>query len=1208
MKKYLLLSFLLLSFIHAQTNSESDDFSYPLKLYNQSLYELAAKQFAKFYNSYPNSTKASEAKYYAGMSYFKLGNYNSARIEFQSAAIEYPGSSRAGECWFKTGECYDKMDNKAEAAKAFETIRLLYPEDPLAAKGLYIAGNLYSDINQEDKARQMFRIIIDRYSTAEEYYLAIVKTAQLHYKMGELQEANNLLEKVLSSKTNNESLAEAHLLKAKINKTQGDFGGAIVNYQIVLDQYPNADSYSFAAIDITELLIQQGQLDKAKSIISESISKEKIKSNQYLMHRILGNIYFLDNKYALALKEYETSVSGEGKEIDLKLQLKKALSKYKQNLQSDAIKELNSLLKTNLIDDENTYNFIFEVYIQWLVKAHEIQHAINTLFTRISETQSQRNKIRFATALAELLKQKKQWREITQILQPFLFVSEQYPEMDDVIYYLGIAYENLSNYDQSVYYYKRLLNEFNASIHYRNASERMEYLNTYKVVDMDQTVLEIANILGKSLGSNSSTNKLLFEHARLFYDKLKNYESAEKQLLLLLEKNPENLGDVYLLLGKTYLRLADIDENKEEFSIKVRKKANENFKLAVANIATCSQPDEASWLRIISELNEDSISVVKEKKLIEALINKYPDSDLLEDWNKSLAYLLSFEESYFESGMAYFKKLITDFKQSTNYPTYLYSYAQLIDANNKEDAQKIYKQIASEYSNSEVAALALTKVAEEYQASGMFEEAYTLYKKLTNNYYYSDIAHENKNKLALTAIRAGHYDEVIKLGQEFLYPIISSDIIISKELLGKDISEYLYLLAKAYEGKQELKTALDYLQQYLNIAQDGKYINNARFDIGQIFYNKNQKRIALDNFRLVTNKNPELYKQSRLYIAEIYFDQNNYDQAAEMYKKARNLSIDNDKSVLKKIDAQLIISLIREGNLKESNALIRQFSKNYSDSKNYLAQFEIEQGDYYRIKKDYTSAKKKYEQVKNKYKSSDYIDDAEYNIALIHLTLNENEKAFAILSNFYKNYSNSDKLAAALNSLGTLYYRSEKYDVAISMFKNALTSCKDIELKRSILSNLIQTYTLTSFWDAAQATARKYVEDFPNAQDNLDKKIVVAQAYINLNQFDKAVEFLRKIKYEADSEREPEIQYYIGEAYLKAGQYENAIAEFVKIPLLSKKTKLQWEASALYYSGQSYEKLGRIDDAVRMYQEIVNRPGIDLVLKREAEKRIQQIQ
>ncbi|MEJ2545067.1 MAG: tetratricopeptide repeat protein, partial [Calditrichaceae bacterium] len=949
MKKYLLLCFLIISFINAQTNSESDDFSYPLKLYNQSLYELAAKQFAKFYNTYPNSSKASEAKYYAGMAYFKLGNYNLARIEFQSAAIEYPGSARAGECWYKTGECYEKMDNKAEAAKAFETIRLLYPGDPLASKGLYLAGNLYSDLDQEDKARQMYRIIIDRYSTSDDYYFAIVKTAKSHFKMGELEEANVLLDKVFNSKSNTPSLAEAYLLKAKINKTQGDFSGAIQYYQLIVDQYQKSENYSTAVIEMVELLIQQGQLDKAKNIISESISREKLKSNQDLMHRILGDIYFLNSKYALALKEYDTVTSVAGKEIELKQSLKKALTKYKQNIYSEAIEELNTVLKSDLIGDENTHNFIFEVYISWLVKAGDIKQAINVLFARVNEIQSQKNKIRLAVALAELLRQKKQWREITQVLQTYLFVSEQYPEIDDVVYYLGLAYEKLNNFDQSVYYYQRIINEFNASVHYRKASERLEYLNNYKIVNMDQTVLQMASILGKSLGASTSSSNLLYENAQLFYNKLKNYEGAEEQLKSLLEKNPENLGDVYLLLGKTYLKLADKDENKRDIGSRMRTKANENFKLAVANIATCTRPDEASWFRIISGLNSDSIGVVKEKTLIEALINKYPQSDLLEEWYKSLAYSLSFEESYFESGMSYFKKLITDFKKSESYPDYLYSYAQLIQNKDREGAQKIYKQIASEYSNSDVAALALTAVADRYQDEAMFEEAYTLYKKLVNTYYYSELAHENKNKLALMAVKAGHYDEVIKLGKEFMYPVILSDIIISKELLGKGFSDNLYLIAKAYEGKDDLKTALDYLRQYLNIAQNGKYADEARFDIGQIFYNQDQKNVALENFRLITNKNTELYKQSRLYMAEIYFYSGDFQQSAKMYKETRSLMDESNKPLLIKLDAQLIISLIRLGNLKESNTLIKQFSKNYSDQKNYLAQFEIEQGDYYRL-------------------------------------------------------------------------------------------------------------------------------------------------------------------------------------------------------------------------------------------------------------------
>jgi tetratricopeptide (TPR) repeat protein len=100
------------------------------------------------------------------------------------------------------------------------------------------------------------------------------------------------------------------------------------------------------------------------------------------------------------------------------------------------------------------------------------------------------------------------------------------------------------------------------------------------------------------------------------------------------------------------------------------------------------------------------------------------------------------------------------------------------------------------------------------------------------------------------------------------------------------------------------------------------------------------------------------------------------------------------------------------------------------------------------------------------------------------------------------------------------------------------------------------------------------------------------------------VDYLKELKFEVSSDQEPEVQFYIGEAYFNGGQYEQAINEFVKIPLLSQKTKLQWEASALYYAGQSYEKMGKVNEAIRMYQEIIDRPGIQLELKRQAKKLI----
>ena len=174
-------------------------------------------------------------------------------------------------------------------------------------------------------------------------------------------------------------------------------------------------------------------------------------------------------------------------------------------------------------------------------------------------------------------------------------------------------------------------------------------------------------------------------------------------------------------------------------------------------------------------------------------------------------------------------------------------------------------------------------------------------------------------------------------------------------------------------------------------------------------------------------------------------------------------------------------------------------------------------------------------------------------------------------------------------------------------FKKAVESASDPETRKLALANLIILYRDLGLWDGALSMARTYVEEFPDAEDIIDKKIIIGSALIQLNRYSEAVDYLRDLKFQANSEQEPEIQFYIGEAYFNAGQYENAIREFVKIPLLSKQTKLQWEASALYYSGQAYEKMGRRTDAIRMYQEIVDRPGILVDLKKEAQKRINQL-
>lgn len=1204
---FLLICILLIavSTVQAQTGSESDDFSYPLKLYNQKFFDLAAQQFVRFYNSHPRSARVAEAKYYAGMSYYQLGEFARARVEFQSAAIEFPESERAGESWFKTGECYEKIGDPAEAAKAYETIRLLYPDHILAAEGLYRAGLIHLQAQNFDKAQNLLRIILDRYGSSDWFYPAMVKTAQLFYNQGDLQKAAELLKRVIETKPDLTSLAEAHLLLARIYSNQGDFNSARSNYQVVVNQYANSRFYSSALLELVKLLIKEADYTNAQKYITDGISREKNKDLLNEMRYLLGDIYFLDQKYALALKEYEHTDAIADNENAKLIFLKRALAKSKLNMMSAALQDISQVMESIHEQDLPRHRTIIKFYLRLLERAGNSDSAIRLLTSHLSKFRFAEERSFFTLALVQLLEKEKRWNEIIQYLQGLIYLTEKYPQKDEVAFYLARAYEEIQNYPQSVYYYKLITSELNTSPYYEKARDRLEYITNHRLIDDSRALLKLAQLIGQSLEEKENF-RIRFQLGKIYYHELKNYPLAEAEFQKALQESGRASGDVYLYLGKTYVRMAEAAEMSGQDSESYWIKANEQFKLAVANIATCSAPDEASWMRIKASLNLENLETSREQALIEALIKNYPNSSFLEEWIRTLAYALAFDPAYYKTALTYFKQLVDQFKDSPKYPSYLFGYAKLIESQNPDDALRIFKLIASEFADSPEAARALATVAISYANNGQYNEAKILFNQLINTYYYSDLVAENQSLIIYSMLRAGSYDEVINFVYDRLHAFYLDDLVLTREFLIEEDADQIYYLAKAYLNKEDLKSSLQYNQLYLNLYPMEKFTDHARFDIGKIYYDQNQSAIALDNFKLISPSNNELYQQAQLYSADIYFKNGQYAEAAGIYKNLESLV--TDPSGAAEVQAKYLIARLRDGQIQGINSLITQYARKFPDQKNFQAQFQIEFGEYYRNKKEYNSAIKHYNEVKKNYKSTDYVDDADYYTALVYISQNKNEDAFKILSNFFTNYPGSDQLAAALNTLGTMYYRSERYDVAINMFKNALNACRDRQLEKNILSNLIQTYTMTSFWDAAQATARQYVDKFPDAEDNIDKKIIIAQAAINLNQFESAIDYLRKIKFEADSEREPEIQFYIGEAYLKAGQYESAIAEFVKIPLLSKKTKLQWEASALYYSGQSYEKLGRIDDAIRMYQEIVLRPGIDLVLKKEAEKRIQQIQ
>lgn len=1203
-----LISILILAGALFAQSRESEDFSYPLKLYKQEFFDLAAQQFIKFYTTYPQSDKVDDAKYYAGMSLYKLKEYDKARAEFQSLALEFPKSPFAAEAWFLVGDCAERLGDYKDAAKAYESLRVLYPKDNRAAFAIYKAALIYFEkLNDLKKAGQLFNVVIERYPASNQFLPSLVKKAKVMFRMGRIDEARKLLNKAFQIQNENKTiLAEAHLLEGNINNRLGFIGKAKKEYETTIALAPSSEFAGLAAIQLGKIHTQEANYTKAILVLQKQLSVQSAKAIKNNLHYLLGDVYFLAGKYKQAEAQYKTIKTNDDS-LQLVLNLKRALCFQKQNYISEAIAIMAQALDERQNKRLSIYPDIYTIYLNWLEQYRYFQQATSSIYQRLNTSKDFLQRANLTGRLVRILAKKNQWAEIISVAQPFLLMQERFPEKDDILYYFALAKEKMGESKEAAYYYKKLIREFNASKYIEEAQKHLKFLHDFRLVDQDVAINHLAELFGDFLNANPNSKSMLsFELGQVYFNDLKNYQKAEQQFQRTLEMDSTHSGDVHLFLGKTYLKIMEYLQYTGAPTKNYLFLAHEQFKMAVKNSATCSHPDESAWMLIKTTVQGDSVDLGKEKRLVEALMQKYPNSRLKEEWLRSLALGMAFDSTYTKQSITYFKTLIAQYSNSSQLPRYMLSLARLELHSNPEEAKQYLIRIIDGYMFTNEAALAANDLLRIYEQEGQYKEAIKLFEKMHSYFYYSDLVAQNSDQMGDMYLKAGQYDRAVTFLHNRINSAFVNDFILLKEFQPPTVYRDIFYLAEAYRLKDDLKQAIKYYQLYLMLEPKGDFSDQAHFNLANIFLSAGQYFLAKENFKAVSSADENLYMQAVIDAGDIYFMQQDYAEAGKLYETALNHI--NEKELKIKIGAKYIIALIRQGKITKAKSLIKVFRKNYPDQRNYLAQFYIELGNYYRLTKNFNLAQKNFSRVKKKYKSTEYVDDAEYFNALVLITLNKHKDALKILTNFADKYPNSNQLPGVYNTLGSLYFRSEKYDASIAMFKKALEYCQGCELEANIMSNLIKVYSLTGFWDAAQAMARSYLEKFPEAPDRLDKKIIIARAYINLNQFQKAVDYLKSIKIEADAEREPEIQFYIGEALLKAGRYEEAIAEFVKIPLLSKKTKLQWEASALYYSGQCYEKLGRIDDAIRMYKEIIKRPGIDLVLKRDAEKRIKQIQ
>jgi tetratricopeptide (TPR) repeat protein len=478
--------------------------------------------------------------------------------------------------------------------------------------------------------------------------------------------------------------------------------------------------------------------------------------------------------------------------------------------------------------------------------------------------------------------------------------------------------------------------------------------------------------------------------------------------------------------------------------------------------------------------------------------------------------------------------------------------------------------------------------------------AVELFSTLLNEFEYTSAASDARQHLAESYALEGKYDESISLYNEIVAFERTNPF-----YDGNPGGELLLAQAKVYRSAGKPSGARRALFNLLEQEPQASLTGEVYGLLGLLAKDEGDIALATAYFQQAGTASPDVATTRE--VADLLFEAGAYADAVRQYKLLTASS--KSETEKKYLEAQTIRALLRSDDLQNAQKAMTAFAKKYKDSAEDLASFELEKGNYFFRKEDYKNARSTYDIVKDKYDATASAADAMYWTGKVLEATDKPKDAVKEFENLLKEYPSSLILPRARLALGNISYNSERWDDAIKHYKSVVDDrSADASLVPFAMSNLIEAYEAAGIFDAALDWTRKYLDRFPSSEDSFDKKIKIGILYQRLGYYDQSIVHLQSLIDEAGSELEGEIRYYIAEANFQKGDFQQAILDYLKVPyLVTKKGKIDWTANSLYMAGQSYEKLGRHDQALAMYQQIMDRPGIDETFKAAAKKEIDRV-
>lgn len=472
-----------------------------------------------------------------------------------------------------------------------------------------------------------------------------------------------------------------------------------------------------------------------------------------------------------------------------------------------------------------------------------------------------------------------------------------------------------------------------------------------------------------------------------------------------------------------------------------------------------------------------------------------------QDYAKTIEYITAYEKiapkvlrnDMYILGISYYKT--NDFSKAANYlakvtttqdalaqNAYLHLGNSYVELNKKDNARMAFETASKMDFDKEVKEeAAYNYILSTFETTAPFGEAIKAFEAFLTDYpnsKYKDDVYEN---LVTVYMTTKNYQAASE----------SLDKIKNLSPAMKDVKAYiLFQLGTEEFVREDYPKAIAYFDNSLTMM-------TPNFKSAQVYYWRGESHYRMANYVLARKDYEDFftkkganefnnYNLANYNVAYTYFQEKKYQESAPFFQKY--IDGEEDKTRYSYGDA-----LNRMGDCYFISRNLINAEKYYTQSMNLKGK----NGDYAAfqqaivlgLQKNYNGKINGLQNLLKDYPTSDYEDDAYYEMARAYVLLENEKNAIGSYSLLIRSFPHSPLAQKAALEIGMLHYNTGKYDEAIDAYKRVVFSYPNSAEARTALESLESIYVeqnkVADYFDYTKTLANGIVMISPTKEDSL---------------------------------------------------------------------------------------------------------------------------